>query len=70
MFKKKNTPRGNIHVYDNFINTYFSETPRPIKAKYHVEPPWEGRKKVYINGLGRMTKIAAMPIYGENFQKS
>ena len=34
------------------------------------EPPWEGGKKVYINGPGHMTKMAAMPIYGINLQKS
>ena len=43
-----------------------SETALPIKAKFYVEPPWEGGKKVYINGLGHMTKMAAMPIYGKN----
>ena len=26
--------------------------------------------KVYINGLGHMTKMAAMPIYGKNLKKS
>ena len=31
-----------------------------------MEPPWEGGTKVYINGLGHMTKMAAMPIYGKN----
>ena len=31
-----------------------------------MEPPWEGGKKVYINGLGHMTKIAATPIYDKN----
>ena len=36
----------------------------PIKAKFHVEPPLEGGTKVYINGLGHMTKMAVMPIYG------
>ena len=43
-----------------------SETAWPIKAKFYVEPPWEGGTKVYINGLGHMTKMAAMPIYGKN----
>ena len=42
----------------------------PIKAKFYVEPPWEGGSKVYINGPGHMTKVAAMPIYGKNLQKS
>ena len=27
-----------------------------------MEHPWEGGKKVYINGQGHMTKMAAMPI--------
>ena len=30
-------PRGNIHVYDHNIETFFSETARPIKAKLYVE---------------------------------
>ena len=34
-----------------------------------MEPPWEGGTKVYINGLGHMTKMAAMPIYGKNHKK-
>ena len=27
-----------------------------------MEHPWEGGKKVYINGQGHMTKMAAMAI--------
>ena len=49
-----------------FSNVFSSETARPIKAKFYVEPPWEGGTKVCINGLGHMTKMAAMPIYGKN----
>ena len=30
-----------------------------------MEPLWEGGTKVYINGPGRMTMMAAMPIYGK-----
>ena len=30
-----------------------------------MEPSWEGGTKVYINGPGHMTKMAAMPIYGK-----
>ena len=30
-----------------------------------MEPPWEVGKKVYINGTGHMTKMAAMLIYGK-----
>ena len=47
-----------------------SETAWPIKVKFYVEPPWEGGTKVCINGLGHMTKMAAMPIYGKNLKKS
>ena len=28
-----------------------------------MEPPWDSGMKVCANGLGRMTKMAAMPIY-------
>ena len=48
----------------------FSINAWPIKAKFYVEPPWEGGKKVYINDTGHMTKMAATPIYGKNIQKS
>ena len=53
-----------------FSNIFSSETAWQIKAKFYVEPPWEGGTKVYINGLGHMTKMAAMPIYGKNLKKS
>ena len=43
-----------------------SGTALPIKAKFYVEPPWEGGTKVCINGPGHMTKVAAMPINGKN----
>ena len=48
------------------FNIFSSETALPIKAKFYVEPPWEGGTKVCINGPGHMTKMAAMPIYGKN----
>ena len=48
------------------LNIFSSETALPIKAKFYVEPPWEGGTKVYINGPGHMTKMAAMLIYGKN----
>ena len=53
-----------------FSNIFSSETAWPIKAKFYVEPPWEGGTKVCINGQGYMTKMAAMPIYGKNLKKS
>ena len=51
-------------------NVFSSETAWPIKAKFYVEPPWERGTKVYINGPGHMTKMAAIPIYGKNLKKS
>ena len=39
-----------------------------IKAQLKKWPPWEGGTKVYINGPGHMTKMAATPIYGKNQQ--
>ena len=53
-----------------FSKVFFSETARSIEAKFYVEPPWEGGTKIYINGPGHMTKMAAMPIYGKNLKKS
>ena len=49
-----------------FSNFFSSETAWPIKAKFDVEPPWEGGTKVCINGPGLM--MAVMPIYGKNLK--
>ena len=46
--------------------SFSSETEWPIKAKLQVEHPLEGGTKVYINGPGYMTKIAAMAINSKN----
>ena len=51
-----------------FSNVFCSETAWPIKAKFNVEPPWEGGTVVCINGPGHMTKMAAKPIYGKNLK--
>ena len=51
-------------------NVFSSETAGPIKAKFYVKPSWEGGTKFYINGLGHMIKMAAMPIFGKNLKKS
>ena len=48
----------------------FSETAWIIKAKFRMEPSWKVRKKVYINGTGHITKMAAMLIYGKSLQNS
>ena len=61
---------SSAHRPFTFSNIFSSETAWPIKAKFYVEPPWEGGTKVCINGPGHMTKMAAMPIYGKNLKKS
>ena len=55
-------------LWSTISNIFSSETAWPIKAKFYVEPSWEGGTKVYINGPGHMTKMAAMPIYGKIFE--
>ena len=48
-----------------FSNIFSSITAGQIKAKILVKPPWEGERKVCINGPGHMTKVAAMPLNGK-----
>ena len=64
--------QGGVIVYpcsgvctSTISNIFSSENAWPIKAKFYVEPPWEGGTKVYINGPGDMTKMAAMPLNGK-----
>ena len=52
------------------LNVFTSETAWPIKVKFHMEPPLDGGTKVYSNGPGHMTKVAATPVYGKNLKKS
>ena len=40
------------------------------QSQFHMELLWDGGTKVCSNGPGRMTKMAAMPIYGKNLKKS
>ena len=49
-----------------FSNIFSSETAGPIKLKFHMETPWDAGTKVWSNGPGHMTKMAATPIYGKN----
>ena len=53
-----------------FSNFFSLETPSPVEAKFHVEPPWNGGMKVSTIGLCHMTKIATMSIYSKNLYKS
>ena len=54
----------------NIFKLHFGETARPIEAKFHVAPKWQGGTKVCSNGTGHMTKMAAMPIYNINMKHS
>ena len=63
--------RSFIHLHPNlsdsiFLNFFSSITTRPIEAKFHVEPPWDGGTKACSNDPGRMIKMAAMSIYVKN----
>ena len=59
-----------VYVLSTFSNIFSFDSTGPIKAKFHVEPPWDGGTKVCTNGLGHITKMAAMPIYNKNIKKS
>ena len=63
-------PCSGVRRPSTISNIFSTETPWPIKAKFYVEPPWEGVMKVCKIGPGHMTKMAAMPIYGKNLKKS
>ena len=56
------------HSDSTFSNFFFLETPRPIKAKFHVAPPLNGDTKVCSTGPGHMTNMAAMPILVKAFK--
>ena len=50
-------------------NEFSSETTRPIAIKlFHIQPPGPLGKKSCLNGLGHMTNMAAMPLYGKNLK--
>ena len=47
-----------------------SETPGPIKAKFHMELLRDEGTKNCSTGPVHMTKLAGMPLHGENLKKS
>ena len=56
---------------DSTFSSFFSrETALSTEAKFHVEPQWDRGTKFCSNGLGHMTKMATMPIYGKNMKNS
>ena len=61
---------GSIIRPSTISNDFSSETAGPIATKFHIQPPGPLGKKSCSNGLGHMTNMAAMPIYGKNLKKS
>ena len=55
-----------VRSLSTFSNIFSFETTGPIQLKFHMETPNYAGTKVCSNGPGYMTKMAAMPIYGEN----
>ena len=58
------------HSDSTFSNFFSLETARPIKDKFHVQPPRGKEIKHCSNGSGHMTNVATMPIYNKNLKKS
>ena len=57
------------HSDSTFANFFSLETAKPIKANFHVDPPWDTGTKVYSNCPGHMTNVAAMLISDNNLKK-
>ena len=62
--------RPSVRRPSTISNDFSSETTGPIATKFHIQPPGPLGKKNCLNGLGHMTNMAAMPIYGKNLKKS
>ena len=54
----------------HFQTSFLQKTLRSFEAKFPIEPPWDVGMKICSNVQGHMTKMASMPIYGKNLQKS
>ena len=55
---------GQGHSDSTYLNFISLETAGPIKTKFHVD----GGTKVYTNGQGHMTDMAAMSLYFKNLK--
>ena len=53
-----------------FSNLNLPPPPQTVETKYHVKDFGITEMKIYINGLGHMTKMVAMPIYGKKSLKT
>ena len=62
--------RPSVHRPSTISNDFSSEATGQIATKFHIQPSGPLGKKSCSNGLGHMTNMAAMPIYGKNLKKS
>ena len=51
-------------------NLFFSRTVGRFGAKVHMKAYGRKGMKIYINELGHIANMAAMPIYGKNLKNS
>ena len=51
-------------VCQSFLKIFSSVITWPFKTKFHMEPLWERRMIVCINGPDHIAKLVAMPING------
>ena len=58
---------AHIGVPLTYLNIVFSETTWPIELKFHMTTPYDWLAKICSNCYGHMTKMAATPIYGNNY---
>ena len=61
MLRRPSSSLSLLYACTQCSNIFFYETTWPFIVKLHMEHPGEGGK-VFINGPGHMTKMAAMPI--------
>ena len=54
-----------VDCFPHSLHIFSSETTEPLEAKFHMESSWNGRTKVWFNGAGHMTKMAAKPLSGK-----
>ena len=68
---EKFSPLGAIYVYISIIMKHLLPLKPLGQSKSNfMEHHWKGGKKVYINGQGHMTKMAAMAINRKKLLKS
>ena len=51
------------------VKTFFSQKVGRFGIKVHMKARGRMEMKIYINELGHVTKVAAMPIYGKQTLK-